>query len=473
LQHDEPESRPKTAGVDRLRRVRVCSLFGIFDHEIPLNLDSRITIIHGPNGVGKTVILRMIHALLSAGSTGIEVLTRVPFAEFELEFESGDRVVVNQGSERSEGGGRDLHCEIHVGNTSTVIPLGVEPYAAAIRAVSEHIDDSWRYVRQGVWEDLRDGEIISSEELGRRYQVPENLVREVRLSPAIREISGKCRARLIGTDRLLTEARDIDGALEPSLSHRSLLLRRRMMQRDESKQKTIAFCSQDLTQRFREALSTYGSLTEQLDRSLVSRLLSKDHPRKTPEQLLALFKDLDEKRRRLVNLGLLNVQEDLLGQGASDEEVLDLVSNSTDVFSLYVHDMQRKLEVFDQLQTKLEILIGRTNQRFQFKQLSITRENGFEFKSEAGALVPAPDLSSGEQHEMILLYELLFIVEAGELVLIDEPEISLHLEWQMALLDDLKAAFLASNVDVLMATHSPAIARSMPEALVSLGSRTD
>ena len=37
----------------RITKVLVKKLFGIFDHEIPLNQDSRITIIHGPNGFGK------------------------------------------------------------------------------------------------------------------------------------------------------------------------------------------------------------------------------------------------------------------------------------------------------------------------------------------------------------------------------------------------------------------------------------
>jgi len=40
------------------------------------------------------------------------------------------------------------------------------------------------------------------------------------------------------------------------------------------------------------------------------------------------------------------------------------------------------------------------------------------------------DLSSGEQQEVVMLYELLFCVQPGTLVLIDEPELSLHVVWQ-------------------------------------------
>src|SRR5690349_22975449 len=35
-------------------------------------------------------------------------------------------------------------------------------------------------------------------------------------------------------------------------------------------------------------------------------------------------------------------------------------------------------------------------------------------------------LSSGEQHELVLLFDLIFRVEKNTLVLIDEPELSLH-----------------------------------------------
>ncbi len=47
----------------RVCRISVTKLFGVFDHVIPLNRDERITIIHGPNGYGKTVILQLLNAM--------------------------------------------------------------------------------------------------------------------------------------------------------------------------------------------------------------------------------------------------------------------------------------------------------------------------------------------------------------------------------------------------------------------------
>ncbi|MBP5221913.1 MAG: ATP-binding protein [Lachnospiraceae bacterium] len=46
-------------------------------------------------------------------------------------------------------------------------------------------------------------------------------------------------------------------------------------------------------------------------------------------------------------------------------------------------------------------------------------------------------LSSGEKHDFIMFYNLIFNTRSGGLVLIDEPEISLHIEWQNTYLDML------------------------------------
>src|SRR5687767_12003687 len=67
----------------KLKSVRVTKLFGVFDHEIPLNLDTGITIVIGENGLGKTVLLEMIEALFKSDYLYFD---KVPFAELILQF---------------------------------------------------------------------------------------------------------------------------------------------------------------------------------------------------------------------------------------------------------------------------------------------------------------------------------------------------------------------------------------------------
>ena len=44
--------------------IEVENLFNIYNHKINLK-DGGITIIYGPNGVGKTILLSMVHAFFS------------------------------------------------------------------------------------------------------------------------------------------------------------------------------------------------------------------------------------------------------------------------------------------------------------------------------------------------------------------------------------------------------------------------
>ncbi|MDF5732730.1 MAG: AAA family ATPase [Rhizonema sp. PD38] len=77
-------------------------------------------------------------------------------------------------------------------------------------------------------------------------------------------------------------------------------------------------------------------------------------------------------------------------------------------------------------------------------------------------------MSSGEQHELVLLYELLFKVQPDSLVLIDEPELSLHVGWQIQFLKDLQEITGLAYLDILMATHSPDIIQDRWDLTVEL-----
>ena len=53
-------------GTMKIQQISVSGLFGIFDHVIPLNVEDRITIIHSPNGFGKTALLRMLNGFFNS-----------------------------------------------------------------------------------------------------------------------------------------------------------------------------------------------------------------------------------------------------------------------------------------------------------------------------------------------------------------------------------------------------------------------
>lgn len=129
---------------------------------------------------------------------------------------------------------------------------------------------------------------------------------------------------------------------------------------------------------------------------------------------------------------------------------------------MYVEDSFQKLSIFNELSKKLELFINIINKRFKHKRLLIDKERGFLFRSSVITdvdknIIPIEKLSSGEQNELVLFFELLFKSNDKSLILIDEPEISLHISWQNCFIKDLKEITKINNIDVLIATHSPDI----------------
>ena len=82
----------------RITKVSVKKLFGIFDHEISLNQDSRITIIHGPNGFGKTILLTMLNGLFNSS---YRVFEEVPFDEFRVYIDHHEYLVSEERKRRT------------------------------------------------------------------------------------------------------------------------------------------------------------------------------------------------------------------------------------------------------------------------------------------------------------------------------------------------------------------------------------
>lgn len=79
------------------------------------------------------------------------------------------------------------------------------------------------------------------------------------------------------------------------------------------------------------------------------------------------------------------------------------------------------------------------------------------------------DLSSGEKQLVLLLVEIIRHIVPGSVILIDEPEISLHPAWQRGLMAALNKVVEQYDAQIILATHSLEIATSvMPHEVISL-----
>ncbi|MFM2438083.1 MAG: hypothetical protein RLZ55_900, partial [Actinomycetota bacterium] len=86
----------------------------------------------------------------------------------------------------------------------------------------------------------------------------------------------------------------------------------------------------------------------------------------------------------------------------------------------------------------------------------------------AGYELAPTALSSGEQHQLLLLYRMIFRDSGRRLFLIDEPEISLHVGWQEEFVADLVEIAGVNDSQFLLATHSPLIIGERFDLLVDV-----
>ena len=228
----------------------------------------------------------------------------------------------------------------------------------------------------------------------------------------------------------------------------------------------IGNCAYELVENIEKVITDYGRIAEKLDQSFPFRLLK--HADFYPKiKLKEHIEHLQNKRKEFIEIGLL--PETGLSSMSSDS-LDDLVEeHHTAVMNLYVKDSEEKLEFLEPLGNKIKLLLDIINSKFQGKELRIDEKKGLMVISKDGNEIGLTQLSSGEQHEIVMFYDLIFKVEPNTLVMIDEPELSLHITWQNNFIDELKQIVELSKFDVLIATHSPTIVGDNLHLMAGLG----
>jgi len=443
----------------RIKSIKVTGLFGLYDHLVALK-DDRVTVIHGPNGVGKTVFLKLTNSFLSGRYNEI---IRVPFKKFEILFD--DNSVASIVFEKDNQGAKQVNLKFEnpTGVSDQVI-LDRE-FLSSEKMAAEISESNPYYSRVGSeeWVDRRTDEVISAEELVARNSeyVPKDkkkwLVREPK---GLKNARSRISVHLIEAQRLIR-------ITAPSSEWR-------YRAPDRGMTATVQEYSKDLKRRLETSLANYAKQSQKLDQTFPQRLLEGTVGPFSLEQLKHEMQSVEATRVRLRNIGILDNGDPSQDSYPLQISQLDsLQPGQLSVMSVYARDTREKLAVLEDLSERTELLIGVLNRKFTNKKVTISRESGLAIYGIDEKLIPITALSSGEQHELVLLYDLLFKVKANTLVLIDEPELSLHISWQKGFLSDLLRIIDLAHFDVLMATHSPYIVGDRSDLLVVLSPERD
>lgn len=424
----------------RLTSITAKNLFGHFNHHVDLNLTERITIVHGPNGFGKTALLRIIDAFINGRFTP---LRRIPFDEVMISFDNGDcvKITKEQSDRRPTGSPIIVFTLLRNEKKPDVYKHSENNDPRQRHYLSSYISNELPHlhrIRPGEWLDVNSHELLSLEEVVDRYEhiLPPG-TRPSKVPEWLTHIRSSIDVRFIETQRLHSPAS-------------------RESNRSNSMEFAVDKFSSDITRKVEAKLAESVALSQALDRTFPVRLVEKVSQNTpadiTDDELRNKLANLEERRSQLKDAGLLNKDED------AGFQVFQQIDDKTkSVLSVYIDDVKAKLDVFNDIAAKIELFKNILNERFAYKTVSISKGDGFVITSQTGRKILPSSLSSGEQHELILLYELLFNIKPDSLVLIDEPEISLHVAWQVQFLNDFAKITTLADFDVLIATHSPQI----------------
>jgi len=410
----------------KITSIKIERLFDLFDYDISFENDENILILTGLNGFGKTMILNIIYSLFNKHFL---FFNKLSFQKINISLDSDVYIEISKKSGTSSSviytfyrSGKEIDKFEMFDNDGTEQRI--------INAIiSFQNGGNGGYIILGDRKDTK----WSYEQL---EQLPEEMYNNIFniKSKNILEILNLIKVHFIKEQRLFQRVSN-NKKLNSIENEQANMVA------------TIQLFAEELNQTILQSLQEFFQISQDLDSSFPKRLLT-ESDKISIKEFNKRFNIVREKQKLLR----------LYGLSQSEQDVPEYNENDSKVLLVYLKDTEKKLSFFDNLLAKIELFTKILNEhRFTFKQIFVNREKGFYFKNSNGKELSLIDLSSGEQHEVILLYELIFNSKPNTLVLIDEPELSLHISWQKEFLKDIIKIIELQNVQVIIATHAPAI----------------
>jgi ABC-type lipoprotein export system ATPase subunit len=431
-----------------LRHISVEGLFGLYDHSLDLRDAPAVTIVAGPNGVGKTTLLGMATAL-SRGS--FREVAKQDFTSLSITSSDGTHLVATalpaSASDDDDLMSRSLRLELKGPQkrkqTDTLVVPIQKPAFALPNFLEQIAPDAYR--------DKRDGELLSGDEVIQLFGRPTRDVPPVQRPDWFNP--GDWRIDFIETKRLDTlQVRPRDSRVQ------------RIHRRRVAGQAPIYHYLSQVADSMDHARSNSNRITQERNRSFARRLLDKASRMTVNEDVLrARYVEVGKRALQLTANGLLADSLDMLPGG-------HLNPTEKRILSFFLDDFEAKLTPLSPISAKMDQLRAIIERKFLNKSIRFDSQQGVQFVAEPHQREIDPEaLSSGEQHELALISRLLFAERPGTTVLIDEPELSLHVSWQHEMVEDLIEIARVAELSFVLATHSTAIINGRWDLVEELG----
>ena len=412
-----------------IKNIEIRQLFGTYNYAIDLINDEHVCVMFGPNGYGKTTILNIIYNIVSRNFWYFYFLK---FMSIVIMFTDRKKISIEKKKE-------DKH--FYKGREDEV----TNEFAPQVEF--KFFDGNGKEKETFSLNDKLLESYKSRYELRTRlrrvdYEFKDFVQNELKCED-LPLISKKCMSTC-----MYLRLCDCTIIRDQRIIHDSYEKRVEPLRIKERRKFEIEYISSGLKDKFRKEQSDFAKWSQEIDGDFINRLM-KEHSR-------AYDKDLLKNKLGVIKQKIENFRRyDLLPEiSIPDEYTQD--ANLQQSLSLYVEDMDKKLGKLDEFYSKLYLMDQLINGKcLSNKSIMLNGERGLYAIDDKGNEISLNKLSSGEQNLIILYYNLVFNTKEGSVVLVDEPENSLHVSWISDMLKDYIAIAKKMNCQVIFSTHSP------------------
>ena len=435
----------------RISRIQVKKLFDTINYDIDLHAENPISILIAPNGRGKTTILNILSFIFKPEYESFYAIKDIPFEEFRCTLSNGKTIVLKQ-------------------------KKTIDPYNDSNKRKSSRINNKRNFLQDRTIFEVNDfrfeilnkngskaHSMVFSEALAEAFKTDFNefiVDADQRLSYVDRSEAAKLYLMYIWKLQIQyledTDCNIPVNFIKADRIQTVIRPHKRRIDIDEAQENPLDLASKRICELIKAATEKYSEAVSQAKDKLPLMFLDEEGSSLDFNSFMNGWVKYRNDLTQFQNIGLIAPTEDF----TKGKDIANVYKDKGKFLSTYLSAFKDTTEPLQDIYERLNLFKRILDERNRITGKKIIYNRDKVRITTGNREINLKTLSSGEKHDFIMFYNLIFNVQPDGLVLIDEPEISLHIEWQETYLDRLIEICEMNGLQAFVATHSPNIVSS-------------